>query len=110
MYPNCQGHGYCRYKFNGRGNTLGHAFNPINDNCREIHFVKAEEWNYNSTDNFYAVALHEVGHALGLSHSSDPSAVMYAYYSRITNFFNDDILGIQSVYGAPKLTTTTTPT
>lgn len=48
--------------------------------------------------------LHEVGHALGMSHSSDLKAVMFAYNSGGSNFSDDDILGIQSLYGAPKHT------
>lgn len=53
--------------------------------------------------NFLYVATHELGHSLGLSHSSDPDAVMYPTYSKeeSKNFklSQDDINGIQKLYG-----------
>lgn len=53
--------------------------------------------------NLFTVATHELGHSLGLSHSRDPTALMYPKY----NFINaatyklprDDTLGIQALYG-----------
>ena len=47
------------------------------------------------------VAIHEIGHALGLAHSRDRSARMYAYYSESDQpgLSADDIEGIQTVYG-----------
>lgn len=53
--------------------------------------------------NLLAVAAHELGHSLGLSHSRDPSAVMYPNYrfrsSAQFSLSRDDVLGIQSLYG-----------
>src|SRR5262249_21740571 len=50
--------------------------------------------------DLYSVLLHESGHALGMNHSTDSGAVMYAYYSGVrTGLSADDIAGIQSIYG-----------
>lgn len=50
----------------------------------------------------YQVALHEVGHALGLAHSTDLNAVMFPTAQGVTNQDADasDIAGIQALYAA----------
>lgn len=53
-----------------------------------------------------AVAAHELGHSLGLTHSRDPSAIMYPNYrshsSTQYSLSKDDVLGIQTLYGEGK--------
>ena len=52
--------------------------------------------------NFYNVALHEVGHTLGLGHPPDaPDEVMYAFYlgDGTLSLGPGDIAGIQHIYG-----------
>jgi uncharacterized protein YraI len=51
------------------------------------------------------VLLHELGHAIGLDHSHDPNAVMYAEYSGPRSLTDDDIAGCQSLYGATDVPT-----
>ena len=91
--------------FDGPGKALGHAPNPGEQNAGDVHFDEAETWTATPQRlggqpfDLLMVALHEVGHALGLEHSTDPSAVMYAYADNIRRGLSlDDIRGIRYVY------------
>ncbi|KYN41684.1 Macrophage metalloelastase [Trachymyrmex septentrionalis] len=59
---------------------------------------------------------HEIGHALGLTHSSREDSIMFAFVSntnnKIVKLNIEDILAIQQLYGIknPRLPTTTTTT
>ncbi|KAF2847849.1 hypothetical protein T440DRAFT_520513 [Plenodomus tracheiphilus IPT5] len=55
-------------------------------------------WSDDRLFNFTAV--HEFGHALGLSHSAVESAVMFAYFEgNIRPLHPDDKMGVHSIYG-----------
>ncbi|XP_017275511.1 matrix metalloproteinase-20 [Kryptolebias marmoratus] len=92
--------------FDGAGGVLAHAFQPGEGIGGDVHFDEDETWTSGGQGySLFAVAAHELGHSLGLTHSADPSAVMYPNYRRRsrTQYFlsTDDVRGIQLLYGKP---------
>ena len=92
--------------FDGQGGVLAHTFYPAPPNSEPIagdmHLDNAENWTNGGTGgiDFSAVALHELGHALGLGHSTSPLDVMYPFYRRNMTLSQGDVLAIQQLYPA----------
>ena len=66
-----------------------------------------------SCTDLFQVALHEIGHNLGLEHSNVRNSIMYPYLLDGNDALEfDDIAGIQAMYGRPQTPPdqTTTPT
>ncbi|XP_078512099.1 matrix metalloproteinase-20-like [Lissotriton helveticus] len=96
------------YAFDGPGGTLAHAFGPGVGIGGDTHFDEDENWSTQLNGfNLYLVAAHEFGHSLGLSHSSNPSSLMYpTYQSRSTDgspLSNEDVQMVQNMYGTESL-------
>jgi hypothetical protein len=91
--------------FDGPGDVLAHASfpNPFDDRTVFLHFDDDERWVNSNSQNvdLLTVAAHEIGHTLGLGHSTDPEALMFPSYRGPHRFLGtDDIAGAQSLYGA----------
>ncbi len=89
---------------------LGKAYYPPPDMntslSGEEYFNTAKYWKipgYAGSYDLFTVAAHEVGHSLGLGHSTLGSAVMYASYNWAKSALSgDDIAGIRAIYGGPR--------
>ena len=104
------------------GNNLGSGtlavtfLNYSNGQMHEADVVfNVTDYKFNSyrgfvgaNQDFHRIALHELGHVLGLDHSHDGNAIMYPNASGTDHLQADDITGVQSIYGAPA--TAPTPT
>lgn len=80
---------------------LAHAFFPENG---RLHFDDDENFTGEGSiwgaKSLIHVAVHEIGHILGLHHSDVKGSVMWPTASRGTpKLHDDDIKGIRSLYG-----------
>lgn len=91
----------------------GHTFLPcsVTSLCGAIHFDDCNvKWTTGRPDDqstpmtysIYNTILHELGHALGLAHSTLPNVVMsglpWYFYNSVDGLRPDDIAAIQSLY------------
>ncbi|ODN04391.1 Matrix metalloproteinase-16, partial [Orchesella cincta] len=98
------------YPFDGKGSILAHAFFPGTGQGGDAHFDDDEVWviggkspHEEAGTRLFAVAAHEFGHSLGLSHSDVEGSLMYPWYQNFDydlKLSQDDELGIQRIYGS----------
>ena len=92
------------FPFDGPGGVLAHTFYPSLPTAEplagDMHFDDAESWHVGSNFDLFSVALHELGHALGLGSSDNPDSVMYPYYRPRTGLSAEDKTAILTLYAA----------
>ncbi|XP_064203624.1 matrix metalloproteinase-21-like isoform X1 [Anguilla rostrata] len=90
----------CPWSFDGPGGELAHTYQP-----GEIHLDDDEPFSIPPSDhgvNLLQVALHEIGHVLGLPHSPSPDSVMNPLYPTTGGTLEldwQDKRAIQELYG-----------
>ncbi|KAL3068469.1 hypothetical protein niasHT_030760 [Heterodera trifolii] len=103
------------WPFDGRSGVLAHATMPTDG---KLHFDEDERWALGPDDarkiangytDLFPVAVHEIGHTLGLEHSKVENAIMAPFYQESVddngNYIPqtlkpDDIRRIQAIYGS----------
>ncbi|XP_066913751.1 matrix metalloproteinase-14-like [Clytia hemisphaerica] len=108
------------YPFDGPGGTLAHAFYPHDNTglAGDVHFDDAEKYTIKddsgrSYKKLLWVAVHELGHSIGLEHSDLKGAIMYPWYQHFEgndfDLTDDDRLGVQMIYGGKDPAVTNLP-
>ncbi len=95
-----------------QGNTLAYTETPISDGWR-IRYISTWTWHdgpgsVSSGIDLQGVATHEIGHTLGLGHTSTSGATMTAFISGTgtaqRSIETDDGNGVKFVYGTKSAT------
>jgi hypothetical protein len=94
------------HPFDGNSGVLAHAYYPPpagGSYAGELHFDDDESWSLDGSGiDLITVAAHEIGHLLGIEHSTVLSALMYPYYSGIRRYLDlDDKQAVWELYGYP---------
>lgn len=105
-------HDNCK-SFDGKSGVLAHANRPVyydevfDIGKRRMHFDSDEDWCFDSSCSskeqvlFYNVALHEIGHILGLKHNKAEKSIMYdTYLPENDKLSTEDVENIKQVCDA----------
>lgn len=96
-----------QWPFEGPGRALAHAFYPNwpDPPLRgDVHVDDDESWVLSAAPpagakDLASVVLHEVGHAIGLPHSTVPGSVMWPNYTGVLRTLQpSDVAAIKAVY------------
>lgn len=90
----------------GDGLTLANCEMPKGGNSPiRMKIDQKEQWTKNSVNitakNFLSVVLHELGHGLGMNHSTNPQAIMFPFNDSTfakTTLASDDVDGAKFLY------------
>ena len=96
----------------GPSNTLGttdYAYSGRALTSATVTFDTGEDWHVSGSQvvsrdqiDLFVVALHEIGHSIGLDHYDAVPAVMNARLNpAVTDLTSSDIAGVQALYGPP---------
>lgn len=98
----------CHWPFRTHPAEVAHAFFPDHSNAAlagDLHVNYTLEWvtvaqaGGHPPYDFETVLLHEIGHSVGLTHSTDPNDVMYRSYAFKRDLRPRDIARIRALYG-----------